>query len=76
MSITITFTLLPVIIGHPDYEATTPEVGLPELRSILTRAELTEAITKPMKETVSAGKSLLSVGQRLGGWMRSLFSAN
>ena len=65
-----------MIIGHPYYEATDPAIGLPELQSILTRVELTETITKPIKETVSAGKSLLDVGQRFGGWMRRLFSAN
>ena len=65
-----------MIIGHTFYDATDPAYGLPELRSILTRVELTEAVTKPLQETVSAGKSLLDVGQRFGGWMRRLFSAN
>ena len=49
-------------------------ICLPELRSFCTRVELTEAVTKPLKE--SAGKSLLDVGQRFGGWMRRLFSSH
>lgn len=65
-----------MIIGHPNYEATDPAYGLPELRSILTRVEVIETVTKPIKETVSAGQSVLGIGQRFGGWMRRLFSAN
>ena len=65
-----------MIIGHPYYEATDPAYGLPELRSILTNIELTDTITKPIKETVSAGQSLLGMGQRFGGWMKSLFTSS
>ena len=65
-----------MIIGNTQYDATDPSQGLPELRSILTRVELGEVVTKPLKETVSAGKSLLDVGQRFGGWLRRLFSSS
>ena len=65
-----------MVIGDPKYEATEPEVGLQELRQLLTREELSEAVTKPLKETMSAGKSLLSLGQRFSNWMGKLIKAN
>ena len=43
-----------------------------KLRSELSGYEFKMAITQPVKETLSAGKSLLSLGQRFSGWLRSL----
>lgn len=65
-----------VVIGDPKYEATEPEVGLQELRHLLASEEISEAISKPLKETVSAGKSLLSLGQRFSNWMGKLIRTN
>ena len=33
--------------------------------------ELSERLTQPLKETLSAGKVLLDAGQRLSGWIGS-----
>ena len=46
------------------------------LRTALLEEELTEMVTQPMKETLSAGKAILDAGQRLSGWIGSLVDAS
>lgn len=43
-----------------------------KLHSELTGEEIKLAITQPVKETISAGKALLGLGQRFGSWLGSL----
>ena len=43
-----------------------------KLRSELMGEEIKQTVTQPVKETVSAGKSLLGLGQRFGSWLGSL----
>ncbi len=47
------------------------ERDIAALRLTLVGEEVREAVTQPMKETVTAGKSLFDLGQRLVGWMVS-----
>ena len=47
-----------------------------KLRSELTGEEIKVAVTQPVKETVSAGKSLLGLGQRFGSWLGSLIKSH
>ena len=46
-----------------------------KLHSELTGEEIKVAVTQPVKETVSAGKSLLGLGQRFGSWLGSLIKS-
>ena len=46
-----------------------------ELRSQLKKKELKRALTQPLEETVSAGKSLLGLGQRFGSWLGSMIKS-
>ena len=43
-----------------------------KLHSELAGEEIKVAVTQPVKETISAGKSLLGLGQRFGSWLGSL----
>jgi hypothetical protein len=43
-----------------------------QLRAHLLGEEVKVAVTAPVKETVSAGKALLSLGQRFSSWVTSL----
>ena len=43
-----------------------------QLRSWLRGEEVKEVVTKPVKETLSAGKSLLSMGQKFSSWVASI----
>lgn len=56
--------------GHAAEDPVKVEVA--RLRSELTRNELATVLTKPVKETVAVGKSLLGLGQRFGTWIGSL----
>ena len=47
-------------------------VAISQLRSHLLGEEMKEAVVRPMKETVSAGKALLNMGQRFSSWVSSL----
>ena len=42
------------------------------LRAKLVGEDWMEAVTKPVKETISAGKALAGLGQRLGSWVGRL----
>ena len=57
----------------------TPEdpvkTNIAKLRSELTGEELKMVLTQPVKETISAGKSLLGLGQRFGSWLGSLIKS-
>lgn len=46
-----------------------------QLRTELTREEFKAVVTQPMKETITAGKSLLSLGQRFSNWLGSLMKS-
>ena len=48
--------------------------GLQKL-STLDKNELTTAIVTPIKETVTAGKSLLQAGQSFSNWLSKLVSS-
>lgn len=50
--------------------------GMAELRASLMGEQLTEMVTQPVKETMSAGKALIGLGQRFTGWLGSLVKAN
>ena len=43
-----------------------------QLHSELTREEYKAAVSQPVKETITAGKSLLNLGQRFSNWLGSL----
>ena len=43
-----------------------------QLHSELTKEEYKSAVSQPIKETVTAGKSLLNLGQRFDSWLGSL----
>lgn len=47
-------------------------IAISQLRSHLLGEEVKEAVIKPVKETMSAGKALLNVGQRFSTWISSL----
>lgn len=47
-------------------------IAIPQLRSRLLGEEVKEAAVKPVKETMSAGKALLNMGQRFSTWISSL----
>ena len=51
------------------------KMEIDRLRSELTGEEIKIAVTQPVKETVSAGKSLLGLGQRFGSWLGSLIKS-
>ena len=51
------------------------KVEIDKLRSELTGEEIKMAVTQPVKETISAGKSLLGLGQRFGSWLGSLIKS-
>ena len=44
------------------------QTKISKLRSELTGEEIKQVVTQPIKETVTAGKSLLGLGQRIGSW--------
>ena len=46
-----------------------------KLRSEMEREEFKMAVTEPVKETVSAGKSLLGLGQKFSSWLSSLIKS-
>ena len=46
--------------------------AIAQLRSRLLGEEIKEVVTAPVKETMSAGKALLGMGQRLTSWVTSL----
>ena len=43
-----------------------------QLHSELTKEEYKFAVSQPIKETITAGKSLLNLGQRFSNWLGSL----
>lgn len=43
-----------------------------QLRTHLLGGEVKEAVMTPVKETVSAGKALVGMGQRFSSWVVSL----
>ena len=47
------------------------EKEIADLRASLLGEELKETISQPVKETMSAGKTLLDAGQRLASWIGS-----
>ena len=47
-------------------------VAISQLRAHLLGEEVKMAVVTPVKETVSAGKALLNMGQRLSSWVASL----
>ncbi len=65
-----------VAIGHEKYGGVEVDVGIAQLQSVLLQTEVTEDIIKPVKETMSAGKSFLNIGRSFGGWITNLFSSN
>ena len=42
------------------------------LRAFLQGEEVKEAVVAPVKETVSAGKAVINMGQRFSSWLASL----
>ena len=46
------------------------------LRAKLVGEDWMEAITKPVKETISSGKALAGLGQRLGSWVGRLIGTS
>ena len=48
---------------------------LAQLRAALSGEELRERVTQPVKETLSAGKSLLDAGQRFSRWISGLIKS-
>ena len=61
-----------VPIGLPQLGGMEPDVGILQLQSALFREEIIDELIKPVKETVAAGKSLLSWGRSFTDWMPSL----
>ena len=51
-----------------DYEDPV-KAGIAQLHSELTREEYKSAVSQPIKETITAGKSLLNLGQRFSNWL-------
>ena len=45
------------------------------LRAQLMGEEVREAVTGPVKETLTAGKALVNLGQRLSSWVSSLIKS-
>ena len=64
--------LIIVAIGLPQLGGMEPEVGIPQLQSALFREKIIGELIKPVKETVSAGKSFLGWGRSFTSWMSSL----
>ena len=46
--------------------------AIAQLRSWLRGEEVKDVVTKPVKETLSAGKALLGMGQRFSSWVTSI----
>ena len=46
-----------------------------QLRARLLGEEVKVAVTAPVKETLSAGKALLNMGQRFSSWVSSLIKS-
>ena len=46
--------------------------GVATLRSELLGEERRTVVVQPVKETITAGKALLGLGHRLGGWLATL----
>ena len=49
--------------------------AIAQLRSRLLGEEIKEVVTAPVKETMSVGKSLLGMGQRLTSWVTSFIKS-
>ena len=64
-----------VIIGMERYGGVTPDEIIPSLQDTLA-STVAEGVMKPVKETVSAGKSLFGWGQSLANWMSKLVRSN
>lgn len=64
------------MIGLESYGGINPEEGIPLLRSHLLKEDVTEQVIQPVKETVSAGKSLFGLGKSLTNWMSRLVKTN
>ena len=64
-----------VVIGDLQRGGLDMNAGLQKLRSTLDKNELTTAIVMPIKETVTAGKSLLQAGQSFSNWLSKLVSS-
>ena len=47
-----------------------------QLRAHLLGEEVKVAITAPVKETLTAGKALLNMGQRFSSWVASLVKSS
>ena len=56
-------------------EETDVAVVVSQLRARLLGEEVKVAVTAPVKETLSAGKALLNVGQRFSSWVSSLIKS-
>ena len=50
--------------------------SIADVKAKLVAAELKESVTGPMKETVSAGKSLVKAGHTLARWLGRLVKSN
>ena len=61
-----------VVIGDLQHGGMEMDAGLRKLRNTLDRDELATAIVTPIKETVTAGKSLLQIGQSFSNWLSKL----
>ncbi len=46
------------------------------LRLTLVGEEVRGTVTQPLKETVTAGRSLLELGQRMAGWIGGMVSTD
>ena len=64
--------LFTVPIGLSKYGGIEPQVGITQLQAALFQEEIAEEILKPVKETVSAGKSLFGWGRSFTNWMSRL----
>lgn len=58
------------------YGGVDPSTSTPQLKSVLLSDELKEEIMKPIKETASAGKSIVNLGRSLANWVSKLVSSN
>ncbi len=47
-----------------------------KLKTELSRFEMTAALTQPIKETLTAGKTLIDAGQMMGRWITSFWKSN
>ena len=49
--------------------------AIAQLRSSLRGEEVKEVVTRPVKETLSAGKALLGIGERFSSWVTSIIKS-